>query len=866
MAKLYNYNGFILPHIRCTDNDLLEEATILWRADGTYRFANSGYMATSQVYNHDPVSDMIYAQHGTHDVYELQDGAWVRLSDLDFGIDTPVFPASDVLYCNAEIETRKIDYLYPFGTATYWPADEPGVLVSDDNYTLEATYSGGEDYAFGGLIVGPGVAAWGATGVFVGAQIRDNNTDEVTDISDKATYSIYSVGAGYAYLDGSRQIIVAADCPLNSIGMEITWSELPGQTATLTVYKTSDPGGEGGGGGTDPGGGGVDTSGVTDIQVSMYPEEVAPGGHAIFEVLVVGEGNYSSEYTLELNGQESEDTYVVEGRGLGNIWVAEDETADFVLLTVTSVENPLIQTSEMLYINQDAVIEPEATAEQLQRSYMQGMATAKAYFGKLKIVEGTVVSVDQTNTAENPEDIPSQLRRAYWQGFLSGVGSLAGKGEVEGPDVPSVEDLQKKYAFTYYSTMNKAVGDVNGGTIGANEDATKDTAVAGVYTDENGGANVVLLKDHTEAARIQPSVDMTINLGGHKLTSNDWNVIDILSGNTIIDGTIKGSTIYSSHESQSPKTIQNRSGNITINGGSYIVYANNENFDIAAILSIANLSISDAVVTVSGCGKTTRGIAIQGNLVSKISNCEFTVTATSGEASAVYTNKATCDIDSCNITACTNDASGASAIAVLNQGIGTISKCSIKAFSKYNYDGNTYTAYSYGVYNSGTLTIDDCYVMGTLSGLSNRGHLYVNGGTYEGYGHGGFYFDRGTTNAYVQNATIRECAMPDGYTDGGAGSNHAGFYIGGISEANNITVYMDNCDIYGKNQPIVLRGSSGEKNNSLYISNSMVNDAKIRIDNNTHRLYIGSGNNFTAEDTTLPEAVVVTNEVYVKGE
>lgn len=239
---LYSYNGVLLPHIRCTDNDLLEEATILWRADGTYRFANSGYMATSQVYNHDPVSDMIYAQHGTHDVYELQDGAWVRRSDLDFGIDTPVFPASDVLYCNAEIETRKIDYLYPFGTATYWPADEPGVLVSDDNYTLEATYSGGEDYEFGGLIAGPGVTVWGATGVIVGAQIRDNNTGEVTDISDKATYSIYSVGAGYAHLDGSRQVIVAEDCPLDSIGVEITWAELPGQTASITIYKKTDPG------------------------------------------------------------------------------------------------------------------------------------------------------------------------------------------------------------------------------------------------------------------------------------------------------------------------------------------------------------------------------------------------------------------------------------------------------------------------------------------------------------------------------------------------------------------------------------------------------------------------------------------------
>ena len=50
-----------------------------------------------------------------------------------------------------------------------------------------------------------------------------------------------------------------------------------------------------------------------------------------------------------------------------------------------------------------------------------------------------------------------------------------------------MEELQEQYAFSYYSTMNKAVTDVNNGTAGVNADATKDTAAAGVYIDENGG-------------------------------------------------------------------------------------------------------------------------------------------------------------------------------------------------------------------------------------------------------------------------------------------------------------------------------------------------------------------------------------------
>jgi hypothetical protein len=33
----------------------------------------------------------------------------------------------------------------------------------------------------------------------------------------------------------------------------------------------------------------------------------------------------------------------------------------------------------------------------------------------------------------------------------------------------------------------------------------------------------------------------------------------------------------------------------------------------------------------------------------------------------------------------------------------------------------------------------------------------------------------------------------------------------------------------------------------------------------THKLYLGVGNNFTAENTTLPSAVIATDEVYVQG-
>ena len=164
-----------------------------------------------------------------------------------------------------------------------------------------------------------------------------------------------------------------------------------------------------------------------------------------------------------------------------------------------------------------------------------------------------------------------------------------------------------------------------------------------------------------------------------------------------------------------------------------------------------------------------------------------------------------------------------------------------------------------GILNKGTLSISNAHVIGTHSGIQNGGTLYVNGGTYEGYGHGGIYFAVSDTVSKVKNATLTECDIPEGYTKT-AGKNGAAFYIGGGS---NMRVYMDNCYIDGSVRSLVLRGTSKEQNNSLYVSNCRINpDIPIRIDNDTHKLYIGRGCNFTAEDTTRLAAVVKTNQVY----
>ena len=108
-------------------------------------------------------------------------------------------------------------------------------------YVLEATYTGR-------LIV----TNYGATGTIIGAQLRDTDTDTVVDISERADYSIDALGADYAYLDENRQLIIDEDCPYSSVNVIVTWSELPDQSDTITIYIQIDDDGGGGGGGDTP--------------------------------------------------------------------------------------------------------------------------------------------------------------------------------------------------------------------------------------------------------------------------------------------------------------------------------------------------------------------------------------------------------------------------------------------------------------------------------------------------------------------------------------------------------------------------------------------------------------------------------------
>ena len=188
--------------------------------------------------------------------------------------------------------------------------------------------------------------------------------------------------------------------------------------------------------------------------------------------------------------------------------------------------------------------------------------------------------------------------------------------------------------------------------------------------------------------------------------------------------------------------------------------------------------------------------------------------------------------------------------------------------------------YSLGINNGGELKFYSGSVYGTHSGMQNMSDakLYVYGGTFDGFGHGGIYFCQGPNGeAYVQNATLKSGEYNGKHDSSKFKTWHGGsFYIGGGQDANNSNnkVYMDRCTLSSVSGTVgVLRGTSGETNNQLYISNSTIeNGKKIRIDGK-NKLFVGKGINITETDVTLnadsngntstfAEAVEFTNEEY----
>ena len=393
----------------------------------------------------------------------------------------------------------------------------------------------------------------------------------------------------------------------------------------------------------------------------------------------------------------------------------------------------------------------------------------------------------------------------------------------------------------YYTSIADALTAINNSTYEDNTSTTLQQASAGL-TVENEIPKLVLTKDTELASALTLSKDMIFDLDGNTLNFTSATGFDVTAGNVTIDGSDAGSKIAIANTT-STTGVNVTGGTCTLNGGEYRAdsagpgtrYAPNS---FVVVASGAKLEAEGAEINVYD---TTTG-TIGGIWVKE-----------GGQANISNTNIFASGVDGLFVNALYNDGT---CVANNSDFIGY-------ANHKANAAGNDYGSTCNGIKNQGTLTLKTCDVKGFHSGMTNTGALYVDGGTFEGYSHGGIYFSNVTQAAYVKNATLYENeVLPDGYVDDGvAGTNHAGFYVGG---GDGIVVYMDNCSITGKYYPFVIRASGLEVGNTVYISNSNIGEYEryIRIDNKSHKLYIGTGCNFATVAAYYEEAVVETTDDY----
>ena len=488
----------------------------------------------------------------------------------------------------------------------------------------------------------------------------------------------------------------------------------------------------------------------------------------------------------------------------------------------------------------------------------------------------------------------------------------------------NTDELDERYEMLYYSALHKAVTDVNNNAVGENVDVPKDQAVAAVYTDENGGTNVVLLKDSTEEVTTSPAKDMTINLAGNTLKVNDAWGIEVTDGDVVIDGRTEGSSIemsYSEATEGEIGCIYSHGDNLTVLGGTYAgnhSYSGSNNVGIKtgsnatiknATITLENdlhgpagiyvvddseVDVSDCVFTIAtNATKNPFGIISEANGGTiNVSNSDINVSSSSYPALAVYNTHSNLYFSKCNITVM--GSSNADAYGIYNLKSSTnankhlvVSDCEIYASGARGYGihsadsiiklSNTSSVacstkqQSYGILTGPTsdLTMIDCYAKGISVGVQVQGNSYVRGGTYEGYSHGGFYFAGKTKTHYIENATLKQCDWFGDFSEPSNASTmqfNTACYIGGANQNYN-KVYMNNCYLEGAVKAVNFRISDDEHDNTLYISNCNIKEGnKISMPAGYNlKLFIGKGNNFTVDNVTGDKASVTsTNEVYVK--
>lgn len=500
----------------------------------------------------------------------------------------------------------------------------------------------------------------------------------------------------------------------------------------------------------------------------------------------------------------------------------------------------------------------------------------------------------------------------------------------------TIRDDSAARANLFYTSLSSAVADLNDG---ATDNAVTDSnSAVEVFTAENGEKIVRLLADVSESALIEVDVDMTLVLNGHTLNLTTAEAyLNFAEGtNCTINGEVPGSAIKKEGVTGTSSlstciTVNARGKKFKAVGGLYTLKGSIAKLamcfrvnDVCEefLLDGATVDVENTKATASAAkgiqsqgprtvlrnttfavtsqGKSTTVHIVSANGAAEISNCDITSVTTvdaSGVQSVAVDMTATYKVENSTITA-----SGYVAGGILSKGHGNIANSTITAagFKAQGIDNsscavvvnsNVFTdahgahtdngssnAIGIASQSAATLVCIDTNATGTHSGIQNSGDLFVKGGTFSGYSHGGFYFVHGTENkVYINNAVMRFGVYEGSFEDFDSNdTTHraealAGFYMGLDSlDSPGISVYMDSCTIEGQGgEPFVVRAGAEGKTNTLYISNTVNNATatkpiRLNKDQTTNRaeMKIGVGCNFTPADTCNPPYAEETGKLY----
>jgi hypothetical protein len=402
--------------------------------------------------------------------------------------------------------------------------------------------------------------------------------------------------------------------------------------------------------------------------------------------------------------------------------------------------------------------------------------------------------------------------------------------------------LIKKQIKCYYIDFNQAIDDINNDEIGINGVITEENATCKIEL-INSKLNITLLNNVTTSKSINLNHNTNLNLNSFEITYNGETFININSNTKISNGKITCNP--SLYTSEAYCTIINNA-NVNIDNVNIIGLSNgggieNEPTSLIKLKNKSVLNIQNSSLTSNdennGC---TSNINIDTECLLIGNDNEFELTSPNGISANIHSN-GNVNLTNCNLFAYANHTA--------------------------NEAGTYYATMSRAIFSpNGNVKLNNCNVYGTHSGITIRnGELHIDGGTYDGYSHGGIYFGNGNYNNYIYNANINDCALRgEGmYDDGVAGTNHAGMYVGGSSYIN---IYMNNCNVYGLQQPIVIKFSqTSSHDNHLYVSNSNINlDYKnygVRNDGSNY-ITFGVNNNFNENNLKYKRNYYITDETY----